>query len=80
MTFLLKKKNSNAGFATYVEYLGVEAVQPQIRLLEQFIISEVQVRIKKKVPTYEVAQKSGKRGGFLSEIKLEKVVGTLKSM
>jgi hypothetical protein len=26
-----------------VEYLGVEAVQPQIRLLEQFILSEVQV-------------------------------------
>jgi len=26
-----------------VEYLGVEAVQPEIRLLEQFILSEIQV-------------------------------------
>ncbi len=26
-----------------MEYLGVEAVQPQIRLLEQFIVSEIQV-------------------------------------
>jgi len=32
----------NEGFATYVEYLGVEAVQPEIRLLEQFILSEIQ--------------------------------------
>ena len=33
----------NEGFASYVEYLGVEAVQPQIKLMEQFVIYETQV-------------------------------------
>ena len=33
----------NEGFASYVEYLGVEAVQPQLKLLEQFVIYETQV-------------------------------------
>jgi len=32
----------NEGFASYVEYLGVEAVQPQIKLLEQFIVNDLQ--------------------------------------
>lgn len=32
----------NEGFASYVEYLGVEAVQPQLKLLEQFVIYETQ--------------------------------------
>ena len=32
----------NEGFATYVEYLGVEAVQPQLKLLEQFVVSDLQ--------------------------------------
>jgi len=32
----------NEGFASYVEYLGVEAVQPQLKLLEQFVISDLQ--------------------------------------
>ena len=40
----LHKKCLFSGFATYVEYLGVEAVQPEIHLLDQFIISEIQVR------------------------------------
>ena len=37
----------NEGFASYVEYLGVEAVQPQIKLMEQFVIYETQVEIEK---------------------------------
>jgi hypothetical protein len=41
--FLCDMQHVWSGFATYVEYLGVEAVQPQIRLLEQFIVSEIQV-------------------------------------
>jgi aminopeptidase N len=32
----------NEGFASYIEYLGVEAVQPQIQLLEQFIVNDLQ--------------------------------------
>eukprot|EP00088_Acartia_fossae_P031208 TRINITY_DN3213_c0_g1_i1.p1 TRINITY_DN3213_c0_g1~~TRINITY_DN3213_c0_g1_i1.p1 ORF type:complete len:964 (+),score=231.16 TRINITY_DN3213_c0_g1_i1:49-2940(+) len=32
----------NEGFASYVEYLGVEAVQPQLKLLEQFIVNDLQ--------------------------------------
>lgn len=32
----------NEGFASYVEYLGVEAVQPEMKILEQFVLSEVQ--------------------------------------
>lgn len=32
----------NEGFASYVEYLGIEAVQPELKLLEQFVLSEVQ--------------------------------------
>jgi len=32
----------NEGFASYVEYLGVEAIQPQLKLLEQFVITDLQ--------------------------------------
>jgi len=32
----------NEGFASYVEYLGVEAVQPQLKLLEQFVYQDMQ--------------------------------------
>ena len=32
----------NEGFASYVEYLGVEAVQPELKLLEQFIYLDLQ--------------------------------------
>jgi len=32
----------NEGFATYVGYLGVAAVQPDMKYMEQFIVSEVQ--------------------------------------
>jgi len=32
----------NEGFASYVEYLGVEAVQPNLKLLEQFIHLDLQ--------------------------------------
>ena len=32
----------NEGFASYVEYLGVEAIQPELKLLEQFVISDLQ--------------------------------------
>lgn len=32
----------NEGFASYVEYLGIEAVQPELKLLEQFVTSEIQ--------------------------------------
>eukprot|EP00095_Tigriopus_kingsejongensis_P001279 maker-scaffold359_size197282-snap-gene-0.25 protein:Tk01279 transcript:maker-scaffold359_size197282-snap-gene-0.25-mRNA-1 annotation:"aminopeptidase n-like" len=32
----------NEGFASYVEYLGVQAVEPQMKIMEQFITSEVQ--------------------------------------
>ena len=31
----------NEGFASYVEYLGVEAVQPQHKLLEQFVTQKL---------------------------------------
>ena len=31
----------NEGFASYVEYLGVEAVQPQLKLLEQFVNNDM---------------------------------------
>ena len=30
------------GFASYVEYLGVDAVQPDMKLLEQFVVSDLQ--------------------------------------
>ena len=30
------------GFASYVEYLGVDAVQPNMKLLEQFVVSDLQ--------------------------------------
>ena len=32
----------NEGFASYVEYLGVDAVQPNLKLLEQFVVSSLQ--------------------------------------
>jgi len=32
----------NEGFASYVEYLGVDAIQPQLKLLEQFVVSDLQ--------------------------------------
>merc|ERR1712038_235814 len=32
----------NEGFASYVEYLGVEAAQPQLKLLEQFVSHDMQ--------------------------------------
>jgi len=32
----------NEGFASYVEYLGVEAIQPQLKLLEQFVTHDLQ--------------------------------------
>ena len=32
----------NEGFASYVEYLGVDAVQPQLKLLEQFVVQSLQ--------------------------------------
>ena len=32
----------NEGFASYVEYLGVDAVQPDMKLLEQFVVSDLQ--------------------------------------
>lgn len=32
----------NEGFASYVEYLGVEAVQPELKLLEQFVYLDLQ--------------------------------------
>ena len=32
----------NEGFASYVEYLGVEAAQPQLKLLEQFVSQDMQ--------------------------------------
>ena len=35
----------NEGFASYVEYLGVEAIQPELRLLEQFVTHDLQVLI-----------------------------------
>ena len=35
----------NEGFASYVEYLGVEAIQPQLKLLEQFVITDLQVEV-----------------------------------
>ena len=33
----------NEGFASYVEYLGVEEVQPELRLLDQFVVMDLQV-------------------------------------
>ena len=33
----------NEGFASYVEYLGVEAIQPELKLLEQFVTHDLQV-------------------------------------
>ena len=32
----------NEGFASYVEYLGVEAVQPEMKLMEQFVTMDLQ--------------------------------------
>jgi hypothetical protein len=54
----LHKKCLFSGFATYVEYLGVEAVQPEIHLLDQFIISEIQVRRDKLVEIWNVNEGS----------------------
>ena len=34
----------NEGFASYVEYLGVEEVQPELRLLDQFVVMDLQVK------------------------------------
>ena len=34
----------NEGFASYVEYLGVEAVQPELKLMEQFTTIDLQVK------------------------------------
>ena len=34
----------NEGFASYVEYLGVEAIQPELKLLEQFVTHDLQAR------------------------------------
>jgi len=31
----------NEGFASYVQYLGVEAVQPQLNYLDQFVLEEI---------------------------------------
>merc|ERR1712223_1454284 len=36
----------NEGFASYVEYLGVEAVQPELKLLDQFIYLDLQSVLK----------------------------------
>ena len=33
----------NEGFATYVMYLGVEAIQPELKFLEQFVVEDLQV-------------------------------------
>jgi len=33
----------NEGFASYVEYLGVDAVKPELKLLEQFVVQDLQV-------------------------------------
>ncbi|XP_023324912.1 aminopeptidase N [Eurytemora carolleeae] len=32
----------NEGFASYVEYLGVDAVKPELKLLEQFVVQDLQ--------------------------------------
>ena len=32
----------NEGFASYVEYLGVEEAQPELKLLEQFVVNDLQ--------------------------------------
>jgi len=32
----------NEGFATYVMYLGVEAIQPELKFLEQFVVENLQ--------------------------------------
>ena len=32
----------NEGFASYVEYIGVEAVQPEMKLMEQFVVMDLQ--------------------------------------
>jgi aminopeptidase N len=32
----------NEGFASYVEYLGVEAVAPEMKLLQQFVVNDMQ--------------------------------------
>lgn len=32
----------NEGFASYVEYLGVEAVEPEMKLLDQFVTNDLQ--------------------------------------
>ena len=33
----------NEGFGSYVEYLGVEATQPEMKYLEQFVVVDLQV-------------------------------------
>ena len=32
----------NEGFASYMEYLGVDAVQPELQLLDQFVVIDTQ--------------------------------------
>ena len=39
----------NEGFASYVEYLGVEEVQPELRLLDQFVVMDLQVQYHPKL-------------------------------
>eukprot|EP00092_Neocalanus_flemingeri_P064412 GFUD01078167.1.p1 GENE.GFUD01078167.1~~GFUD01078167.1.p1 ORF type:complete len:930 (-),score=265.24 GFUD01078167.1:347-3136(-) len=36
----------NEGFATYVQYLGMEAIQPELKRLEQFVVIELQEVLK----------------------------------
>ena len=33
----------NEGFASYMEYLGVDAVQPHFKIMDQFVINDLQV-------------------------------------
>ena len=36
----------NEGFASYVAYLGVEAAQPELKYLEQFVVTDLQVGLR----------------------------------
>ena len=38
----------NEGFATYMQFLGIQAVQPVMKYLEQFPVIKLQVRIQLK--------------------------------
>ena len=44
----------NEGFASYVEYLGVEAIQPELKYLEQFVISDLQVNYNSSIQTFNL--------------------------